>query len=405
MVKAHSLLYAVYVCLLVGLLIGGLLILSNLYNQLNLFYETREGLYINNQSTINFALGNQLITDEEILTEKETGIQSAFRTKKHGLQTVLLTQSFLQNDTVQSAHLIGQRFLDNIALYVANFTQPLSVSGKVTVKGNLFLPHERIKETYIENKPNIISIQGKKQLSEIHLPKLSEDCQKIFEDRNSVKIPFNQLEAKNDSIYFNSFFNETIEIQIAGSYLENKIIKGNFIISANDSIVIRNTNVLEDVIIMAPKVSVEDGFKGNIQILAKEKIYVGKKVELIYPSALCLYNETDKKATVFIDEETKISGLVLAFGNDVLHLENNWIETSDLDVITGTIYSTGKLTLKGQLFGSAYASRMIHTTKSSSYSNCIADAIIDLTQKPKIFIDLPIFDNQKQHYGILKKVL
>ncbi|AWM15200.1 hypothetical protein DI487_15930 [Flavobacterium sediminis] len=405
MVKAHSLLYAVYVCLLVGLLIGGLLILSNLYNQLNLFYETREGLYINNQSTINFALGNQLAADEEILTEEGTGIRSAFRTKKHGLQTVLLTESFLQNDTIQSAHLIGQKLQDNIALYVANFTQSLSVSGKVTVKGNLFLPNERLKETYIENKPNIISVQGRKNISEVQLPKLSEDCKKIFEDRNTVKVSFNQLEAQNDSLYFNSFFNETIEIQIANSYLDDKIIKGNFILSSHDSIVIRNTNTLEDVIVMAPKVSIEEGFKGNIQVLAKEKIYVGKKAELTYPSVLCLYNETDKKATVFIDEETKISGLVLAFGNDVLHLENNWIETSDFDTITGTVYSTGKLTLKGQLFGSAYASRMVHTTKTSNYSNCMADVAIDLTHKPKVFIDLPIFDNQKQHYGILKKVL
>ena len=140
MVKAHSLLYAVYVCLLVALLCGGLLLLSNLYNQLNIYYVSHESLYISNQSTVNYALGNGLVLDEEVLTEKETGIQSQFSVKNHGLLPLLLTQSFVKNDTVSSVHFIGQKVANaNTAFYMANFTQPLSVSGEVTIKGDVFL--------------------------------------------------------------------------------------------------------------------------------------------------------------------------------------------------------------------------------------------------------------------------
>ena len=230
MVKANSLLYAVYMCLLIGLLLSGLLLLSNLYNQLNLFYTTHESLYVNNLSTINYALGNQLI--EEPLTDENTGIQSSYFVKKHGLQTVLLTQSSFQNDTVKSAHIIGQKLTNSEALYVANFTQPLSFSGTVKIKGTTFLPSERVKEIYIENKPNLISLQGTKKIATIQLPKLSEDCHKIFENKTAIKTTFKQLEAKKDSVYFNSFFNEAIEIELTTPFLDNKIIKGNFILSS-----------------------------------------------------------------------------------------------------------------------------------------------------------------------------
>lgn len=404
MVKANSLLYAVYVCLLIGLLLSGLLLLSNLYNQLNLFYTTHESLYVNNLSTINYALGNQLI--EEPLTDENTGIQSSYFVKKHGLQTVLLTQSSFQNDTVKSAHIIGQKLTNSEALYVANFTQPLNFSGTVKIKGTTFLPSERVKEIYIENKPNLISLQGTKKIATIQLPKLSEDCYKIFENKTAIKTTFKQLEAKKDSVYFNSFFNEIIEIELTTPFLDNKIIKGNFILSSNDSIVIRKSTILEDVIVRAPKVTIEAGFKGSLQVLAKERIFVGKEVNLNYPSTLCLFNESEeKKGTIFIDEEVKISGLVLAFGNDLLHLENNNIELSNDNLVIGTIYSSGTIMLKGSVFGSVYGAKMIHKTTAASYSNCIADVEIDITQKPSIFVDLPIFNNQEQKYGIIKKVL
>ena len=407
MVKAHSLLYAVYVCLLVALLCGGLLLLSNLYNQLNIYYVSHESLYISNQSTVNYALGNGLVLDEEVLTEKETGIQSQFSVKNHGLLPLLLTQSFVKNDTVSSVHFIGQKVANaNTAFYMANFTQPLSVSGEVTIKGDVFLPTERIKETYINNKPNKIAISGKKTISEIQLPALSDKCKLVDEIRNSYKTTFNDVEKKNDSIYVNSFFNETIEFQISGSTLENKIIKGNFIISSNDSIYIRKNNILEDVVIIAPKVAIEEGFQGTIQVFAKESITIEKEVTLNYPSVVALYNnKEDKEAFIAIDEEVKIAGLVMLFGNDLVHVDKNKLEIKEKGTIVGNIYCTGILTLQSEVFGSVYTSKIEHRTPSSSYSNTIADVTIDVTKKPKVFIDMPIFENKNNRYACIKKVL
>ena len=407
MIKAHSLLYAVYVCLLVALLCGGLLILSNLYNQLNLYYVTHESLYISNQSTVNYALGNSLVADETNIIEEETGIQSQFLIKNHGLLPLLLTQSFLKNDTIASAHFVGQKVANaNTALYMANFTQTLNLSGEVTIKGNVFMPTERYKEAYINNKPNRISIQGEKNISEIHLPILSDKCEAIFKNSNSYKATFNDIEKKNDSIYVNSFFNETVEFQMSTTTLENKIIKGNFIISSNDSIYIRKNNILEDVIIIAPKVAIEEGFVGSIQVFAKESITLEKEVTLNYPSVIALYNNKEnKEAFLLIDEEVKIAGLVMLFGNDVVHLDKNTLEIKEKGKIIGNVYCTGVLTLKSDVYGTIYTSKLNHKTTSSSYSNTLADIIIDVTKKPKVFIDMPIFNTKNNRYAIIKKVL
>ena len=407
MVKAHSLLYAVYVCLIVAVLCGGLLLLANLYNQLNLHYVTHESLYISNQSTVNYALGNSLVADEDILTEEQTGIQSQFAIKNHGLLPLLLTQSYTKNDTVVSAHFIGQKVVNtNTALYISNFTQPLSLSGDVVIKGDVFMPTERIKESYINNKPNRINIQGKKSISEIQLPTLSDKCKSIFDARNSTKANLNDFEKKNDSIYVNSFFNETIEFQISNTTLENKIIKGNFIISSNDSIYIRKNNILEDVIIIAPKIAIEEGFEGTIQVFAKESISIAKDVTLNYPSVVALYNnKEEKKAFILIDEEVKIAGLVLLFGNDLIHLNKNTLEIKEKGKVMGNIYCSGILTLNSDVYGSVYTSKLNHKTTSSSYSNTLADITIDITKKPKVFIDMPIFNNKNTRYAIIKKVL
>ena len=58
----------------------------------------------------------------------------------------------MKNDTISSAHFVGQKVANTTtALYMANFTQPLTLSGEVIIKGNVFMPTERFKEAYINN--------------------------------------------------------------------------------------------------------------------------------------------------------------------------------------------------------------------------------------------------------------
>lgn len=407
MVKAHSLLYAVYVCLIIGLIGGALLLLSNLYNQLNVYYNVHEELYINNASTINYALGNDLSIEDETLLDEFNGITAVIQKKQYGLLSVLLVQSMVKNDTIASANFVGQYANSKTALYVSNFTQPIAASGKVTVKGDVFLSSDRVRETYINNKPNQINIQNPIKSSTINLPEISKRCETVFNSIPTQKVILNALEKKNDSLYVNSFFNETKEIQVINNRLENIIIKGNFVIRSNDSLVVAKSAKLEDVILLAPKVTIQEGFKGTIQVFATEKIYVDKKVQLNYPSAICVKNngDSDKEGFIFIDEESKIDGAVLMFGNDLLHIEKNSIDIKDKTQIRGTVYSSGRLSINGKIYGAVYTAKLLYKTTSSSYANCLADVEIDVNKRPSYFIEVPIFETKANRYGVVKKIL
>ena len=403
MVKAHSLLYAIYICLIVSIICGAILYLANLYGQLNLHYNLREELYIHNQSAVNFALGNKTVA-VEIPADENSGIKGAYSTKQYGLLTLLLANSWVKNDTVASAHFVGYFATDKTAIHLANLSKSLSYSGIVKLFGDNQLPSTFIETAYINNKPNQLILEGKNSVSEIRLPEINPNFKKIYEGIHSEKIGLSEVDRPKDSLYYNSFFNETKEIQV-NSIVSNVIFKGNFILRSKDSIRVRKNTVLEDVILIAPKITFEEGFKGTVQAFATKGIELEQKVTLNYPSVVCVYNESAEESKIKIKKESKITGAIVLFGNPLEMIDKNSIEIEEQGLVFGDIYCSGKLFLKSKVYGSVYTNRFFHKTQSSNYDNIIADIEINATKRPGYFIAIPLFNTKKTEYGILKKVL
>lgn len=403
MIKAHSLLYAIYICLLVSIICSAFLYFSNLYNQLNLHFRIKEDMYIHNQSLVNFALGNKTIVEEFPKNEKYS-IEGVYQTKKYGLLTLLIAKSTVRNDTITSNYFIGSHSTDKTALYLSNFSKPLSFSGFVKLIGNTWLPSTYISPSYIENKRNELLMNGGTSISEIRLPKINPEFSKIFTESSAKKIALNELEKEKDSLYFNSFHNSTKEIDI-NSVVGNVIFKGNFILKNKDSIYIKKNTVLEDVILMAPKISFEKGFTGNVQVFATKDITLEEEVILNYPSVICLYSDNEYQSKINIKKKCKITGAVVLFGNSFETIDKNRIEIDSDGLIFGDIYCTGKLDLKSNVFGSVYTNRFFLKTTSSSYDNTISNIEINSIKVPNYFISIPLFEAKKTNYGIIKKVL
>lgn len=403
MVKAHSLLYAIYICLLVSIICGAMLYFFNLYSILNLHYNLSEELYIQNQSTVNFALGNKL-EQQEIPADEATNIQNSYTVKPYGLLNILIAQSVLKNDTVHSAHFVGGYTKNKTALYIANFTQNISYHKNVKINGDCYFPNVNLSPAYITNELNTLNINGKKEVSNILIPAINSKYNKILEDLNSIPSKLNENNKVKDSIYFNSFSKPTQEI-IVKNNLSNVIIKGNFVLKSPDSIVISKSAILEDVIIVAPKIHIEEGFKGNAQFFATQKILVDPKVTLNYPSALAVKNEgIEEEGTILIKQEVKIFGTVVLFGNTIENLRKNSITIGEKTMLLGNLYCSGKLDLQGSVYGSVYTNKVFHISPSSTYENLLHNFTIDISKKPNYYIDFPLFEETKLHYGIIKKV-
>lgn len=403
MVKANSLLYAIYICLIVSIICGALLCFANLYGQLNLHYNLREELYIHNQSIVNFALGNKTEPDE-IPADENSGIEGSYNTKQYGLLTLLLANSWVKNDTVPSAHFVGYFAADKTAIHLANFSKSLFYSGTVKLVGDNQLPSTYIETVYINNKPNRLTVEGKNTISESHLPEINSNLKRIFERMQTDKIGLSEVDKPKDSLYYNSFFNETKEIQV-NSIVSNVIFKGNFVLRSKDSIRVRKNAVLEDVILIAPKITFEEGFKGTVQAFATKGIELEQKVILNYPSVVCVYNENAGESKIKIKKESKITGAIVLFGNPLERIDKNSIEIEEDGLVFGDIYCSGKLLLKSKVYGSVYTNRFFHKTQTSSYDNTIADIEINAIKRPGYFIAIPLFNTKKAAYGILKKVL
>jgi hypothetical protein len=403
MVKAHSLLYAIYICLIVSLVCGSMLYYANLYGQLNTFYNLQEEMYIQNQSLVNYALGNNVIQQEYPINE-DSGIQGNYVSKEYGLISLLLAKSSLKSDTISSAHFIGSYNSDKTAIYLANFSRGLSYSGSVKIVGDTKLPVLNIQTSYINNKPNNLINQGKTSISNILLPNINSKFKKVFEGINAQKSSIGELEKQSDSLFYNSFFNETKEINVP-STVSNIIFKGNFILRSKDSIRVKKNAILEDVILIAPKITFEEGFSGTLQAFSTNGIELEQKVSLNYPSVVCLYNNTPNESLIRIKKGCKITGAVVLFGNQLENIEKNIIEVQKEGLIFGSIYCSGKLDLKSKVYGTIYTNRFFLKTESSTYDNTIEDIEINTLKLPKSFISIPLFDPKKTDYGILKKVL
>jgi hypothetical protein len=403
MVRAHSLLYAIYICLIVSIICGALLYFANLYGQLNLYYNLQEELYLQNQSVVNYALGNKL-AQEEFPVNENSGIEGKYIVKPYGLLTLLMANTALRKDTVAAAFFVGSYTKQKTAIHLANFSKGLSYSGQVKLIGDSFLPSLNIETSYINNKPNSLTNKGKITISEIILPRINSNFKNIFEGINAQKATLNEIEKPKDSLYYNSFFNQTKEVYVP-SVLNNMIFKGNFVLRSKDSIRVKKNSVLEDVILIAPKITFEEGFSGNVQAFALIGIELGSKVMLHYPSVLCVYNTSNEQSFITIKKECKIDGAVVLFGNQLENIDKNTITFQKDGLLLGDLYCTGKLDLKSKVYGSVYTNRFFLKTEVASYDNVIEDIEVNTEKIPSYFISIPLFDNQKEQYGIIKKVL
>lgn len=403
MIRAHSLLYAIYICLILSIICGSLLYFSNLYNQLNLHYNIREEMYVHNQSIMNFALGNKLKVEEVSIDEK-SGIQGAYSVKQYGLLTLLITKSILRKDTVSSAHFVGCYSINKTAVYLANFTKSLSYSGKVKLIGDCFLPTTYIASSQINNNPNQLDINGKTSISEIQLPPIRSQFSEIYDGMNVERVVASQIKKEKDSLYFNSFYNASKEVEV-NPILGNVIYKGNFILRNKDSIRIQKNTVLEDVILIAPKITIEEGFKGNIQAFATKGIEINKNVLLHYPSVICVHNTSAEESFIKIKKESKIIGAIVLFGNSFDTIDKNNVIIDEKSLVYGDIYCSGRLDLKSNVYGSVYTNRFFLQTTSSFYDNTISDIEINTSRTPNFFISIPLFESKITSYGVIKKVL
>ena len=159
---------------------------------------------------------------------------------------------------------------------------------------------------------------------------------------------------------------------------------------------------LEDVILIAPQISIKSGFKGTFQAYAIQSIHVDENCELGFPSQLCAihsegkYNPADS-LIISIGNNSKLSGaaIIESFGLPA------FIKIGKGAQISGQVYCPGPVELKGEILGSLYCNSLYFETPKAKYYNHLLNSKIDFTSLSKHFVGIDLL-TESSNRAIIK---
>jgi hypothetical protein len=100
-------------------------------------------------------------------------------------------------------------------------------------------------------------------------------------------------------------------------YLRNETLKGNLIIYSKESISVDASCILEDIILVAPRIHIKSYFKGTLQAIASKSILIDDHTSLNYPSSLIvnspLPTESDEDSFISMGLNTSLNGMLVYY--------------------------------------------------------------------------------------------
>ena len=403
--KASSLLYAIFVCLVVALLCGSLVLIFNYQYRLKQQYFLEEEFVLahNNQR---IALLEQLNGEQIELTNEL--FKSSYKLQKWGFYNLLVHKTYFKTDTLTTASLLGKRpnRQEQLALYLTDLDKPLHIGGKTKIKGNVKISKYGVKPAYINNMSYIGSklIYGNITHSNKRLPQLDSNIINPSKEEASFNEFF--IEDLETLVMHRSFTKSTTILHTSGLVnIEGLELSGNIILKSNDSIHIKANTRLENILIEARSVSFEKGFKGTVQVFAKDWVTLQEGAELYYPSSVCINNDdNEKELEIVLEKDSKVAGGIVFTGDSYQSSLNRMVTIEENAELIGDLYCYGKTQLKGKVVGTVYTDRFYLKTPSSVYENYIINGEINVEELPNEFINLPLFNTSTSKYEVIKEL-
>ncbi|MFD2561891.1 hypothetical protein [Aquimarina rubra] len=397
MLKAGSLLYAIYVCLIIAILSGGLIYIFTINKTLATRQSVKEQLIDRCTSCFNYFLLNPKSFEKTSMQQVDLfgdGLLCEFTKERWGMYSKLLGKAFFKKDTIDRNYIIGEvADINPLALYLCDFGEELKISGTTKIKGNVRLPKKRYKVVNIlgNQQANNPKLEGNITVSSQNLPKITSP--KLEYPKNTIETTLSKLK-ENQPIY-RGFDQQTAIVYLdKGESLDRLNIKGNFIFKSRDTVRINDTSKIEDVIIQAPKVVLEEGFEGSLQIYADKEVDIESDVKLRYPSCIVIEASTrDYEKKIKIAEDVEIYGGIVINGSSFREKQNNFVSIDKNSLVVGDVYCNGIMELKGSIIGSLYTHKLQLETRSSKYADVILNGVIDASELPNNFVRLPLFGN------------
>lgn len=414
MLKAGSLFYAVAIAILFAL-ISSSLILYSYFNSLQFQYNLQmQRMQLNATSGINLLLSKQEIikANEKKTFDLFDGNEDPIlmERKSWGAFEIGICKAFWKMDTLKQIFQMGYAIhpANRFAIYLADQIKPLSLCGKTIIKGDCYLPRAGVERAYIEGESFVGDkfIDGTVKESKKTLPAINKELIKsigslfsIYEGGDNSNFSLMRLADQGENPIHNSFQNKTLCLYDKNDiYLGKKSIEGNILIVSGKKIKVSADNKLLDVILAAPKIEIEEGFKGNIQAFATDTLIIGQKCQLTYPSVICVIRNnkySPDSLLLKVGEGAEINGVLFGYQEDKSVEKLLLVQTGKHSIVTGQIYSDGSVDIKGSVYGSVICNKFIVISPSSGYENHLLNATIDNTKLSDNFISSSLIEQSE----------
>ena len=392
--KGNTLIYALFIVLIISILLNFIILISQYSSQITLSYKNQIQEIRNIESGITLLLNTPIIP---INKQKEITLFDGNKVyiERYGWGVFEIIGA--HNSTIHKYALTGVTPPDT-TLYISNTRSTLNVAGTTYIQGNCFLPKSKVERANISGLPYTGEhlIYGNKKESNKTIPEINSY---LLENTNSP------IYYKKDSIvYFNNqtnithpFKKKTIHYKSTKSIiLNNHVLQGNIVIESEQSIIIKENVKLKNIILIAPYIEIQNKYKNEdgIQIIAQDSIFIGENVTLGYPSALFLYNNNKTSSpppNIKIKKNFILLGDIIAYQN-IYDYRNpiNVIIENNANII-GTIYTNGITYISNsKINGSLYCNYINNKKDGNTYYNTIINTLISSKNRPKNFVGSPI---------------
>lgn len=278
------------------------------------------------------------------------------------------------------------------ALYLADEGKPLYLSGTASIVGDVFLPWSGIKlaATRREDLSQKI-VNGEINQSESFIPMQSER----FYDRaqgylkyhlpGNSKVEFVNSAALERTAIANSFVSDSRVLQSDSELVLGEVnLKGNLVIRSDKSIIVSKHAKLQDVLLVAPYILLEQGASATAQFFAADSIVLQNEVSLFYPSLLCLPSQNGKGVVKIGNQVNVASDIMIGAGSAEKHY--NSLHIGQGSTVQGQVYVEGAVEHYGTIKGSLVCSRFIQQTASGMRGNYMQDGIIDIKARSRHYL-------------------
>lgn len=300
--------------------------------------------------------------------------------------------------------LLGSQFtpVNQAALYLADERIPLSVGDDAQVRGQGYVA--KGEAAHPTNLPAIgpvrtgAPVTGGLHPSRPELPINADSALVRLRDYAGLRLQGwlpagSRTSTVLRSLHVSFFGAATVIFQPEPITLRQLVLAGQIVVVSSRRLVVEASAQLDNVLLLAPVVVVRAGFRGRVQIIARDTVDIERDCELAYPSAVCAYAGTTTPAQVLLGENARVCGLVVAAnGNEAGAAAAAVVRMAAGAAVEGQVFSTGTVENCGLVRGIVMCRRLIYRTPSGYYNNYLVNAVIDRPGLPAAFLTSPLLN-------------